>query len=46
MMSVTPFLSLASVLPLEAEFDANLVLLQQPAYEWVRAAMAISVSEV
>jgi hypothetical protein len=43
MMSVTPSLSLVSILPLGVEFGANLALSQQPAFGWVRAAKAISV---
>jgi hypothetical protein len=46
MMSATPSLSLVSVHLSGVEFGANLALLQQPTYKWVRAARAISVSEV
>jgi hypothetical protein len=45
-MSVTPFLSLISVLPWGVEFDANPPLLRQPAFELGLAVKAISVSEV
>jgi hypothetical protein len=46
MLIVTPFLSEISTHPSGEEYGASPALLQQSAFEWVRAAKAISVSEV